>query len=95
MKFNPKNDLYQVIIYLGPGDYHRFHSPYKIFNKGIVDIRGALKPVNIDSLVKHGGLVYEQNARRVINGYYVRNQVKRYIGLCMIGAFNVGKIFIN
>ena len=27
MKKNPQNKLQQVIFYLSPGDYHRFHSP--------------------------------------------------------------------
>lgn len=27
LKTDPANELFYCIIYLGPGDYHRFHSP--------------------------------------------------------------------
>ena len=27
VKLNPENELYQIVVYLAPGDYHRFHAP--------------------------------------------------------------------
>lgn len=83
-------------MYLCPGDYHRFHAPYGIDVKSFREFKGLLKPVNIGSIVKNGGVVYEQNARKVLHCSYLdKNNNRCYLGLAMIGALNVGDIVVN
>lgn len=59
-----------MIIYLSPGDYHRFHSPYPIKVKVQREIDGRMRPVNMKSLLKNGGKVYEENGRKILHCYY-------------------------
>lgn len=67
LKVNPKNKLYQVIFYLAPGDYHRFHSPTDFEVKKKEKIEGLLLSVNEKTLIKRKK-VYEKNGRLVLNG---------------------------
>lgn len=50
LKRKSSNNLYQVIFYLAPGDYHRFHSPsdFEVVNANRFD--GSLMSVNLASL---------------------------------------------
>lgn len=63
LKRNPENSLYQIIFYLAPGDYHRFHSPadFQIVTRTVIP--GSLHKVNEKSLRENGGKVYNKNYR--------------------------------
>ena len=52
MKKNRSNKLYQVIFYLAPGDYHRFHTPTDFFVEETKAINGALYSVSEKTLLK-------------------------------------------
>lgn len=69
LKVNPSNKLYQVIFYLAPGDYHRFHSPTDFFVHTREKIEGLLLSVKEKTLIKKKK-VYEKNCRLVVNGLY-------------------------
>lgn len=50
LKNNPKNDLYSIIFYLSPGDYHRFHYPVDMKIEKVTHIPGILKGVDKKTL---------------------------------------------
>lgn len=84
------NKLYYIIIYLGPGDYHRFHAPNNILVNSINHIVGDLYPVRISWLKMIPGL-FSLNERIILKGYWNNNDLYYYIP---VGAFNVGSIKI-
>lgn len=67
LKKYPSNKLYQAVLYLSPGDYHRFHSPidYEILKRKVIN--GYLFSVSEKSLLNRKK-VYEKNARLVLHG---------------------------
>lgn len=89
LKKQPANKLYQVIIYLAPGDYHRFHSPADIKVLKRKEIDGYHYPVN-ESSITSGKKVYEKNARISLFGEWKQG----LLAMVMVGALNVSRIKI-
>ena len=89
LKKNKENDLYSIIFYLSPGDYHRYHFPFDYKITKAIYIPGFLKPVNkpMIKLTK----VYEVNERIILEGISPLGNSK--IGL--VGALNVGSMTLS
>ncbi|KAA3679521.1 phosphatidylserine decarboxylase [Paragonimus westermani] len=81
--------LYHILIYLSPGDYHRFHSPtdWTIFMRR--HFPGKLFPVS-PSLLKHHDQLYCTNERVV----YVGRWQSGFFAYVAVGSTNVGSIEI-
>ncbi|VVC44220.1 Hypothetical protein CINCED_3A004668 [Cinara cedri] len=87
---NPENELYQLVIYLAPGDYHRFHSPAQWTVKFRRHFQGELLSVN-------------PKIARLLPDLFVLNERAVYIGewehgffsMTAVGATNVGSIRVH
>lgn len=87
------NDLHYMVIYLSPGDYHRFHSPAihtAAYRRHIV---GYLSPVKPSYVNKHKD-VFRQNERVNIFGDWY-GDLKNFFFLSYVGALNVGSIKLD
>eukprot|EP01015_Nassula_variabilis_P007050 TRINITY_DN1536_c0_g1_i1.p1 TRINITY_DN1536_c0_g1~~TRINITY_DN1536_c0_g1_i1.p1 ORF type:complete len:284 (-),score=26.19 TRINITY_DN1536_c0_g1_i1:123-974(-) len=82
--------IYQIILYLSPGDYHRFHAPTNFSVGKRNHIPGFLYPVKEDYVMQNPN-VYGENERVIISG----ESNKGYFAMCMVGALNVGSIKLN
>lgn len=86
-----ENSLYYCVMYLAPGDYHRFHSPIPSWKVHTVNhIHGELLPVapKILPLLK---TVFTLNERCSIIGTWKHG----HFNMIPIGSTNVGSIKLN
>lgn len=82
-----------MVIYLSPGDYHRFHSPAihtAHFRRHIV---GYLSPVKPSYVEKHRD-VFKNNERVNIFGEW-RGDREDFFFTSFVGALNVGSIKLD
>ena len=81
-----------MVIYLSPGDYHRFHSP--AIHKGFFrrHIAGYLSPVKPSYVAKHRD-VFKNNERVNIFGEW--NNSDDFFFTSFVGALNVGSILLD
>ena len=87
---NKHSGLYQMVIYLHPGDYHRFHSPVTWHVRSRTRVWGELLSVAPPILRNIQGL-FELNTRVVLEGEWRWG----YFSLTAVGATNVGSINIE
>jgi len=88
--YSPGNNLYYAVLYLAPGNYHRFHSPCECIFDHVQHFPGALLPVKKNVVQGYPGL-FSINERVVLTGTW---QSDRYFAYIPVGATNVGSIEI-
>lgn len=84
------NALYYVVIYLAPGDYHRFHSPVPWVVESRRHFAGELYSVS-PYLQKHLPGLFTLNERVALLGRWRWG----FFSMTPVGATNVGSIKIN
>jgi phosphatidylserine decarboxylase len=87
LKCNSDNELYHCIIYLAPGDYHRFHSPAEWNISYRRHFPGELFSVN-PSVARWLQGLFSLNERVV----YYGNWKYGFFSMTPVGATNVGSI---
>lgn len=83
-------NLFYIVLYLAPGDYHKFHSPVDFTITSRTHFSGDLYPVNKVFMGKKTGLL-AVNERVVMKGSYDQG----FMSLTAVGAFNVGSVFLE
>ena len=86
----PGSTLWSCVMYLAPGDYHRYHCPVDFLAKRRTHIVGSLAPVKESYVSKTQG-VYEGNERVVLQGEWKEG----FMFITFVGATNVGSMTLN
>ena len=84
---NPTNQLYQLTVYLAPGDYHRFHSPTDWEIEFRKHFQGKLLSVN-PKIAQYLPDLFSLNERVV----YIGKWAGGFMAYSAVGATNVGSI---
>lgn len=84
------NNLYSVVLYLSPANYHRIHAPSNFAVENRVHVPGQLLPVKAFYANKVKGL-FTLNERVVLNGRWQEG----FFSMGLVGAFNVGSILLE
>ena len=82
--------LYQVVTYLAPGDYHRFHSPASWRCTSVTRLRGEQLSV-APPVLRCVPRLLQLNTRAVLAGSWQHG----YFSLTAVGSTNVGSISIH
>lgn len=90
IKLKANHRLYSVVIYLAPGDYHRFHSPTDWVVQRRCHFSGRLFSVR-PSFVASFADLFSINERVVYEGKWKFG----YFSMTAVGATNVGSVVVN
>lgn len=89
-KLRPGNELFFTVIYLAPGDYHRFHSPTAWVVEKRRHFVGELFSVS-PWMAKRLENLFVLNERVALLGRWKHG----FFGMVPVGATNVGSIKVN
>lgn len=79
------------VVYLAPGDYHRFHWPFDATIESVRHVTGELWPVNAKAVAAVPRL-FAVNERVVVAGHLGREGLGGRYAFVAVGALDVGSI---